>query len=249
MNIHIVTYAYARAESLTRAFWAADAPNVTWHIFLHSQQPDVVETCETLAAHSNVHYYPYGTDRGLARSCNEGIVAAQSLDADVVVQLCDDMIAGEGDVQLLAETTLDYPHCSHVAGHTYVERVARWESGGFDACAINLRAIDVIGYFDVNFWPVNFEDIDWKRRAALAGYEPIHLTTTKFTHLDTPGAGSLEFMEKFYRTRAYYEAKWGGDQGFEQYSIPFNDSRYDLTIPSERIDKPYPEHKREDIPA
>src|SRR5689334_17549728 len=88
MNIHIVTYAYARAETLNRAFWAANAPNVTWHLFLHSRQSDVVNTCETLALHSNVYYYQYGTDRGLARSCNEGILKAQELGADVVVQLC-----------------------------------------------------------------------------------------------------------------------------------------------------------------
>lgn len=249
MNIHIVTYAYARAESLNKAFWAANAPNVTWHLFLHSQQPDVVEVCETLGTHRNVKLYPYGTDRGLARSCNEGIIGAQSLGADVVVQLCDDLIASEGDVQMLAECTLDYPDCSHVTGRTYVERVSRWESGGFDACAINLRTVDTIGYFDVNFWPVNFEDIDWKRRALLGGHEPVYLDTTRFTHLDTPGAGSAEFMEKFYRTRAYYEAKWGGDQGGERYTRPFNDARYGLLISRESIDNPYPDYKREDILA
>ena len=250
MNIHIITYAFSHADSLLRTFAAADGPDVTWHLFLHSEQRDVVAACELLDAHSNVIYYPYGTDRGLARSCNEGILRAQAHHADVVIQLCDDITARPGDIQRLAEAVLANSHCSHVTGRTYVERGQCWQSGGFDACAINLRAIEAIGYFDVNFWPVNFEDIDWKRRAMLSGYEPVHLNETSFTHHDcNPSAGSGEFMEKFYRTRAYYEAKWGADQGDERWEHPFNDSRFGLTIPRECIDNPYPDYKREDIPA
>ena len=249
MNIHIITYAFARADAIRSCFAAANAANVTWHLFLHSKQPDVVTACEELDQNANVIYYPYGTDRGLARSCNEGIIRAQQHRADVIVQLCDDITAGPGDVQRLAECALDNPMYSHVAGRTYVDKVARWQSGGFDACAINLRAIEAIGYFDRNFWPVNFEDIDWKHRAELAGYRPIQLNDTNFNHSFVDGGDDSERMAKFYRTRAYYEAKWGGDQTLERFEHPFNDSRYGLIIPRECIDNPYPEYVRGDIPT
>lgn len=250
MNIHVITYAYALGEELLQTFAAADAPNITWHLFLHSTRPYVVETCELLSRCSNVHYYPYGTDRGLARDCNEGLIAAQQDGADVVVQLCDDILSGPGDVQKLAEALLDNPHCAYVDGMAFVERGGIHRPSGFDAAALNLKVVEKIGYFDVNFWPVNFEDIDWKRRAELAGHQHITLQNTSFVHRDcNPSAGSGEFMDKFYRTRDYYVAKWGGDQKQERYERPFNDARYDLTIPRECIDNPYPEYKREDILA
>lgn len=249
MKIHIITYAFSRSESLLQTFEAANSDNVTWHLFLHSQRPDVVRVCEQLDEHQNVLYYSYGTDRGLARSCNEGIIRAQAFGADVVIQLCDDITAGEGDVQRLADAVQANPTCSHVCGRTYVERVGRWEAGGFDVCAINLKAVEAVGYFDVNFWPVNFEDVDWKRRSLLSGFEPVYLDSTSFVHHDySSGHGSGEFMEKFFRTRDYYIAKHGGDQGDERYSAPFNNATLNWMICKDNIENPYPEYRRKDIP-
>lgn len=249
MNIHIITYAYAQSTVLLETFAAADAPNVTWHLFLHSQRPEVVAACERLAEFESVYYYPYGTDRGLARDCNEGLIRAQEFGADVVIQLCDDVLSAPGDVQRLAAEMSAHADYCYVDGMCYVERGDVHRPSGFDAAAISLRAIEVIGYFDINFWPVNFEDIDWKRRAELAGFTHATLPDTKFVHRDcNPSAGSGEFMEKFFRTRDYYTAKWGGDQHDERFSIPFNDSRLGVCIPRECIENPYPQYRRVDVP-
>lgn len=248
MNIHVITYVYGLAETTMRCFESVNAPNVTWHCFMHSDNDEAVAACEALDQHDNVIVYPYGTNRGLAASCNEGIINAQSLGADVVMQVCDDIIAGAGDIQRLAHTVMANPSCSFVSGRTYVEKVHRWEAGSFDVCAINLRAVEAIGYFDRNCWPVNFEDVDWKRRALLAGFTPLLLGDTTFTHCYVPsGYEDAGRMHRFYATRDYYVSKWGGDQNEERYVVPFNDARYDLRIARENIDNPYPEYARAEV--
>lgn len=253
MNIHIVTFAYKLAHEFEQDFHAADAENVTWHVFLHSQRSEVVEVCERLSARPNVNYYPYGVDRGLARSLNEGVMAAQDAGADALVMLCDDLLAGPGDIQRLATAILEHPDCAYIDGNAFVERVERYEPSQLDAAALNLRTFEKIGYFDVNFWPMNFEDVDWKYRARLAGFTHMTLPDTHFVHRATNANTTTpeelsERMEKFYRTRAYYEAKWGGDQHQERYSVPFNNSNYDLIIGRQNVENPYPSYRRVDIP-
>lgn len=248
MKLHIVTYAYALSDAMIDTFNAANGPDVTWHLFLHSQRPPVIDACELLATRGNVRYYPHGTDRGLARSFNEGAIAAQAAGADVVAQLCDDMLSEPGDVRRMAEMVLDNPDYAYVDGRCYVERNEVFRPSGFDACAISLKAIETIGYMDVNCWPVNFEDVDWKRRAMLAGYEYGTFEGAQLTHRNlNPGSADSGFMERFYRTRAYYERKWNGDQGRETFERPFDDDRYDLTIPLARVDNPYPDYARTDL--
>lgn len=248
MNIHLIMYAYALDTMLLENFYAANDPEFTWHIFRHSTTPSVVAACDSLAELPNVNYYPYGTNRGLARSCNEGIIAAQSMGADVVVQLCDDIAASPTSITALASATYHDTTCAFSEINVWVERVGRVQSAGFDIAAINLHAIDVIGYFDVNCWPVNFEDKDWERRALLSGFHAVTLPDMGVVHRDAnTEQDSAGTSDTFMRNRDYYIAKHGGDAGKEQYTVPFNDTRYDLTIPFDRIDNPYPEHKRSDI--
>lgn len=253
MNIHVITFAYALSRELIEDVDAADGPNVTFHLFLHSQRPAVVAACEQLAERPNVNYYDYGVDRGLARSLNEGVMAAQDAGADAVVMLCDDMHVGPGDIERLAAAIIASPECMYIDGAAFVERVQRHEPSQLDCAALNLRAFEAIGYFDVNFWPMNFEDVDWKYRARLSGFTHRTLPDTHIVHrrcnavAEVAAGETVERMAKFARTRAYYERKFGGDQGKERYTHPFNDARYDLTIPRERAANPYPEYRRTDI--
>ncbi len=218
LNIHIMTFAFKLVDEFREDFYAADAGNVTWHIFLHSSNPDVITLCNELAERRNVLYYPYGENRGMARSLNEGIIDAQDAGADVVMMLCDDMHAAPGDILRLAETCVLHPECSHVEGHAYVQSIGRSDNSQMDACALNLRCIEAIGYFDRNCWPINFEDVDWKRRAALSGFFPIVVPETRFVHRAcnaqerTPEEHEAR-MRGFYKTRDYYARKWGGRSG------------------------------------
>ena len=252
MNIHIITFGFRSTHQFIEDVDAADGPNVTWHLMLHSQRPDVVETCHKLAQRPNVLYYPFGQNRGMARSLNVGMTNAQDMGADVIMMMTDDIHAGPGDIQALAQAQLDNPDAAWVDGNCYVEAVARYEPSQLDCSTLNIKAIEAIGYFDRNFFPINFEDTDWKRRATLAGFTHITLSSTNFVHRVfnkeiATQAEKDERMQGFYRTREYYVRKWGGDQGQERFSVPFNDAKYTLKIAQADMENPYPEYAREDI--
>lgn len=254
MNIHLITFAYKLSTEFLEDFAAADGPDVTWHIFEHSQFPSVVAACETLADRRNVNLYPYGHDRGLAVSLNEGIIAAQEDGADAIIMMCDDMLVGPGDIRRLAVASIKHPECAYIDGHCFVESVNYFAPSQLDCAALGLKAIDEIGYFDRNFWPMNFEDTDWKRRAHLMFFTHMTLSDTQITHracnanAETPES-LADRRAKFERTRDFYVKKWGGDQGEETFSRPFDDPMLDLKIGREDINDPYPGLGREDIEA
>lgn len=243
MKIHIALYAYALSDDLIRAYRSADADNVTWHLFLHSRQPDVVKAANYIASHANVVYYPYGVNHGCARACNEAIVTAQDWGADVFITWPDDLFAGPGDVQRVADAVLAHPDCSIVESIGFVERTGRHEHLGFNGAALNLKAIDRIGYLDENLSPVYFDDTDWLYRSRLAGMAKVTIDSTHYVHagsktLITPERTAM-FAEIFERNKAYYIAKWGGDGGYEQFTHPFNNPARSIKIEREMIHNPY----------
>lgn len=254
MNVHIVFYAYGLDEDLIRTYETATDDNFTFHLFLHSRRPNVVKAAEYLAGKTNVIYYPYGVDRGLSRSINEAISAARRMGADVFISSTDDLICQPGELKYIARTALEHPQVAYVDAMGWVERVGRRAPMEFNAAALTWHAIDTIGYFDENLFPIYFEDTDWRRRAALAGLTHLTLQDTNFVHagsktlLTVPEEQTLHDVT-FPANRAYYEKKWGGDQGFERFSIPFNDPRYSLKIDADHVHNPYPEHRRENMAA
>jgi RimJ/RimL family protein N-acetyltransferase len=246
MKIFTVLFAYGLADDLVRSYDARRGDNVTTLLFLHSRRPDVVEACEYLAGQNDVVYWPYGANRGVARSVNEAIVYAEEHGGDVFLSINDDVIAAPGDVQALAQTVHDHPECAYVEAIGHVERINRSAPLGFSFATLSMHAFRRIGYFDENFYPFWFEDTDWKRRAMLSGLPSlavqtgaVHGGSKTLTHVE----GEWDtFHFKFEPNREYYVRKWGGDQGAEQFRDPFNDDRYDLTIPREDLKLPYVYH-------
>lgn len=239
MNIHAVLYAYGLADDLIRAYESANADNMTWHLFLHSRNNEVIKACEYLASYDNVVYYPYGENRGCAKANNEACIAAQDMGADVFMTWPDDVFARPGDVQRVAETMIAHPECAIVESMGWVERTQRTERLSMNGSAVNLRAIERIGYWDENLSPVYFDDTDWLYRAKLAGMPVVTAENTYYTHagsktLTTPEL-TAQFAQIFERNKAYYVSKWGGDKGYEQFEHPFNDVAWSIKIEREQV--------------
>lgn len=245
MKIFTFLIGYALADDLLVCYHSVTQGDMTFLLFLHSQRQPVVEACDLLAKYDNVHYWPYGENRGAAKSVNEAIVYAQSAGADALLVVNDDVIAGPDDVAMLEEALSQEPSLAYVEAEGYVERTERREPLGFSFALLNMLAFERIGFFDENFCPFYFEDADWKRRAKLAGMpsaivhgtQAHHAGSKSLTH--TPEEKAL-FDAKFIPNRDYYLNKWGGDQGYEQYSRPFNDERCSLLIAREDMHNPYP---------
>jgi hypothetical protein len=94
-------------------------------------------------------------------------------------------------------------------------------------CCFNVSALAAVGPWDTNL-PQYFADNDYYRRMRLAGYEILE-TGLEVTHHE---GGSSTLKSDPIRThlngvtfplyQKYYEAKWGGPPGAEQFLEPFN---------------------------
>jgi GT2 family glycosyltransferase len=250
--IDIIVVAYALAEDLLTLYASCAHPEVRFHLFLHSRFPDVVAACEQIAERPQVTLYPYGFNRGLATSWNEGLIAAYANGADVALIANDDAIAAPGDVLKLAEAAVSHREKYMVSGRGIDLSTGERKDMLFSLAAVNPVALETIGYFDENFLPIYFEDIDWYYRAKLAGLERMCIPTTNLIHAGSKSrhslpANSAQHEQTFPRNRAYYGAKWGcADQGTESYTVPFNDARFTLKITAENRHVPYPGYNRED---
>jgi GT2 family glycosyltransferase len=254
LHIHLIVVAFALAEDLLKLYEAANASNITWHIFLHSNFADVVEVCESIAiGNRQVHLYDYRKNRGLARSWNDGLFLAYRRDAaDIALIANDDALPAEGDVQKIAEFAFLHPEFYRVTGFGYDVGGGFAGDMRFAMCAVNPVALEAIGYFDENFWPVYFEDIDWYLRAELAGLKHHMVQDTHIVHqgsktFHTAGEQALHHT-RFRANRAYYKAKWGADENNPAvFTMPFGDPALELKISAEQRHAPYPGYNRGDL--
>lgn len=249
MNIHITLVAYALADDLLYLFGALNGEDVTWHLFLHSQHADVVQACEAIAARENVCYYPYGVNRGLAKSWNEGLLASQDMGADVMLIANDDTMATRGDLDRIVAAALERRDCYLISGMGLDISKGSREDMLLALAAINPVALATVGMFDENFFPIYYEDIDYYRRAALSGLEHYVAPDTTLKHA---GSKTLRVASEvaeahehnFALNQQWYMAKWGGDKGAEMFDAPFGGA-YGLYIAPEDRHNPYPGYRRE----
>lgn len=254
MNVHIVTIAYGLATDLRTLFATASSQRhrVTWHLFRHAAYPDVDGACDDLVQWYSVIDYPYRVNRGVAKSWNEGILNAYAGGADVVIVSNDDIVLSPGDLDRLAEAAAEQRGHYVVTCHGYDKGNGKHGSMRFGFFAVNPLAIEVIGMFDENFFPMYWEDIDYQRRASLAGLTWGHVADTSLIHQGSKSIHTVPgLMAQHHRTfvanREYYERKWGNIQG--AYDVPFNMPRFDLRIAPEDRGQPYPGHNRTDFNA
>lgn len=256
MKIGIVTVAYALAAATHQMIETAlqDARHEREiHLFLHSGHGMVRNTCEQWAKHDAVVYYPYGSNRGLAKSWNEGVLAAYMNGCDVVLIVNDDIVFKAGDVDTLAEYAVEHRENFIVTCRGWNHGLGKEDSIGYSCFAINPIALELVGMFDQNFFPIYFEDNDYHRRATFAGLTEGHCTATKLEHggSATIRFGGADYRQQHNRTfeanKTYYARKWGGEPDKETYRTPFNIPWMTGYISPEKRDAPYGEFDRTDL--
>lgn len=98
-----------------------------------------------------------------------------------------------------------------------------------------------VGPFDEQFWPAYFEDNDYHRRLALAGWaSPVapslvgHVTSA--TLAAARPAEQAAHHDRFRANRRRYLAKWGGLPGEETFTAPYDGATlYDLARSAGRV--------------
>lgn len=112
--------------------------------------------------------------------------------------------------------------------HKSGEKFLVLEMAGSLFWAIPVESCKTVGLWDTSFPDrIYHSDCDWCYRGKLAGLNPIDMKLP-ITHLN---GGSNTIRDPQTRTVhgitfpmnvAYYQAKWGGQPGYEVYTTPFN---------------------------
>jgi len=211
------------------------------HCFLHSDNPVVRKWCiELNYEYLHFDFCDVGTNRGLAKSWNEGLRLSQMENADVMMIANDDIEASYADVIQIAYQAHRSAHLDYmVSGIGDDLTTGEHKDMLFALCAITPLAIEKIGYFDEQFAPIYFEDLDYYRRAELLGLTRYMMHGTHIKHI---GSGTrkanlapeaeAQFWLDFEANKARYIAKWSGNgyRGSEQYTTPYNDPTKGLRI-------------------
>lgn len=256
MRVDLVVPAYNQPTWIERlvASAASDLHDVVVHLFLHSTDEDTIAACGRLAARPLVRLHPYGENRGLSRTWNEGLLDAYGEGADLVMVANDDIAFGPGDLDRIAAKAIAHRDRYIVSCAGYHERhLRRLPSHGYSCFAVNPIALEVLGCFDENFFPAYCEDQDYARRAELARLSEENCADTEVVH----GGSSAIFASEELRSQnartqavnmAYYARKWGGLAGQESFATPFGNPAFGLRIAPEARETPYGAgYDREDL--
>lgn len=100
------------------------------------------------------------------------------------------------------------------------------DSIGYSCFGYTRAAWEELGAFDANFFPAYFEDCDMEWRAKLAGMHEINIPSSvrHFGSMTTLSDPAIERQNgrTYAANLSYYIKKWGGENGHETCSTPFN---------------------------
>lgn len=178
-------------------------------------------------------------NHGVAGSWNMGVDLMRERDADWLILVSAAIRFGEQGAQDMIQQIEDhhYAHVIHFATKNVVEQnYVRGESPGYadgvfgwHITAVRRDVLDKVGYFDPNFYPSYFEDIDYDLRINKAFTDatwlilPIDAQGTTIGHAATLG-GVKSPAEPLI---AYFATKWGRHPSAAKigaYDTPFDNS-------------------------
>lgn len=222
-------------------------PGSIWLVFLHSADAEIERKVYALMAPRGGIVFPYKVNRGLARSWNEGVHIALEAGCDAVLLINDDLHFDdlhiiEAGYNLFRSYAAALLREKDDVGVITVRGFERGPNEGmicpqnFSCCVVPRLAFDKIGYFDEAFTPAYFEDLDFARRAILAGMKVYVDDRCLCEHerSSTLRSATPEQQARLNpaidRSHEYFCNKWGGlfPPTFE---LPFNDPDGSLAIP------------------
>jgi len=187
---------------------------------------NVVDPARVRGANA-VHICDPGYNMGVGPAWN--LIVQANIDAPWWLITSNDLVFSPGALGRLVkdmEINLGTPHLSRI--------VIGNQSWGnhFGAFAFTPEAIDLIGWFDPNIYPIHYEDTDWIARIERA--KPLGFTVSDIvstTHHDDSAswkdvpANARAKLRTWDLNRDYYDAKWGMLDKAGPYDMPFMHGR------------------------
>jgi GT2 family glycosyltransferase len=181
-------------------------------------RPDHILVVDNSAGHcpqrSDVAYIVPGSNVGVAHAWN--ILVATSAPHQLILS--------NDDIVFAPDTVAELLRVAEAAPGAGI--VSTIEGQRFSLFWLNRLAYESIGPFDEQFWPAYFEDNDYARRLALAGWTlPVAPTGVEHGGSSTIRAFSQQQAqaehEYFRANEARYVAKWGGGPHRETFLRPY----------------------------
>lgn len=169
-------------------------------------------------------------NRGVAAAWNRGRHAAMGLERDWLILVSEAVTFGPGGIAAFADRLDEHPTAVGVGAYDL----------GWKLVALRVSMLEVVGEFDVVFYPAYWEDTDYLYRMGLADFDSprengrawsyVHGTRARHSGNGTAIRQGWIPSETLSINEGRYVAKWGGGQGDEQWQHPYNDPTLDLTF-------------------
>jgi len=164
---------------------------------------------------------------------NLGVAASWNLlhritAADELILLNDDVLVAPETLQRMVSCPQPFVAVSDTPGfaarrHDPGVLVSDW------ACFLQRAEVwRDVGEYDEQFWPAYYEDADYDYRMRLAGQAVTRLPCEGLSHHVSSSLRRIspeqrtEFERAFRLNAIYYQRKWGGPPGTEQFLEPWN---------------------------
>jgi GT2 family glycosyltransferase len=252
--IGIVTIAYNQPDHLINMAHSAvrsTKEKVVFFLFRHSNMARVIDACSYIYSDFDCVYHPLGRNAGVARSWNNGLLEAADYGCDAIFLVNDDIVFSEGDIDKMLALKESKDAWAVFCSGLNVGNDEWLDDHGLACALMTAQGIESVGMFDENFFPAYNEDIDYARRAGLAG---LHTVTaeTEVRHIGSAAIKASPALRQQNHTThgkndEYWERKWGAKKPKARFSWPFNSRRYhQWYIHPDSRHAPYPGMDRTD---
>jgi len=256
MKIGLISMAYTSGGYTAKQFDSI-IPNSQHEIipflFLHNDRSqELIEECEKLTEKYNIHYYPYGQNRGCSKSQNEGVyLAFTRYGCDVVLGICQDVYYNTLEAfDNWIEQCKQYIDTHYIISNrdSFLPNYAPF------ACWLGTPLLfENYGCMDENFIPTQYEDLDLARRCSFIKSGQMEDFWNNSYRIDIPSDSThLTMLSRtdplllrqqlnitFPLNEQYYIKKWGGIGGHERFIYPFNNPELSYKIEWENRQTPY----------
>lgn len=167
-----------------------------------------------LKEQADVYIRHTGGNKGCAVGWNDGLKVAKG---DYLVVISDDVFVSEGWLECMVNALTLFPNAlasmpavQGMPAGLQPEEVRTW----IPASCFMLRkeCLDIVGYFDEQFHPFNYEDVDYWTRVFESGHTIARDYSVQVQHLEGQVIHSIDNNSAVdLKNRERYLAKWGFD--------------------------------------
>lgn len=219
-------------------------------LFLHNNRhQELIDECGSIIKkYPQTIYLPYGANRGCAKSGNEAMyLSYHKYHCDIYMGIAQDVwFNNPNSFDNWIENCKPYMDTKFAIS-------AKTDTSPYTCILLTKLCNEKMGYLDENFFPSQYEDVDFHHRCSLimsGHYEPFWNNSHRIDIAsDTTHIGLLSrrdgqlLQQQLYITaplcQRYYIRKWGGIEGQEKFIYPFNNPELPNNIIWEKHSNPY----------